>query len=80
MGQGGTVAIPVGDSKTAPDVADWHRAPQAAPAGAGGGAAARGGPAQQSPGRKARGPARRARGGCARSPQASSEAVSRPKP
>lgn len=35
MGQGGTVAIRAGDSKTAPDVADWHRAPQAAPAGPG---------------------------------------------
>lgn len=36
MRQGGTVAIRAADSKTAPDVADWHRAPQAAPAGPGG--------------------------------------------
>lgn len=57
MGHGETVAIRARESKTAPDVPDWHRIPQRHPPGREGGAAARGGPAQLSPGRDSRGPA-----------------------
>lgn len=52
-----TVAIrATGESKTAPDVPDWHRTSQRHRPGRGGGAATRGGPAQLSPGRHRRGP------------------------
>lgn len=47
MAQGDTVAIRLGESKAARDVADWHPAPQAAPTGPGGrgGSTRRPGPA-----------------------------------
>lgn len=78
-GREGHFAIRTGESETAPDVADWHRAPQAAPAGprGRGGGTRRPGPAVTWPRRH--GPRRRSeRRLRAQSPGLPPEAVFRP--